>query len=181
MTSFTPAESSSPSKYGEPQCMSESCAMTNASRVTDQGVYERPPPLGSPRGLARLGAAAGHGPVAHHRRHRQLPLDVPAPGGDLRGPAPERAAAGRRAHAPAGVADTVGRAARRRLGVAVLAAPPARPGGARLRAPRPPAVPGEPDPAQLDDGRQRGLALGADRRPARAGDALVRRLVARLV
>src|SRR6185503_513432 len=153
VTSFTPADNSSPSKAGEPQCRSESWAMTNASRATDQAVYGRLPPLGSPRGLARLGAAAGHGPVAHHRRHRQLPVHLSTPGGELRGPAPGRAVAGRRAHVAAGTADAVGRAGRRRLGLAVLAAPTARPGRACVRATRSPAVPREPDPAQLDDGR----------------------------
>ena len=52
---------------------------------------------------------------------------------------------------------------------------------ARLRSPRPPAVPHQRDRPQLDRDRQRRLDVGGDRRPPRARHHVVRRMVARLV
>ena len=128
-----------------------------------------------------MAAAQGHGPSAYQRRHHSSPVHVPAPRRDRRSAAADRGASRRRPHRAASATHAGRGAARARLGVAVLARAPARPALGSVRAARPPAHFGQSDKPQLDDGRERGVAVGGDRRSARAGDAVVRRLVSRLV
>ena len=108
------------------------------------------------------------GAPAHHRRHDPPPLDLPAAGRGRRGRGAQRAGAGRRPHRVPGPAHAGGRPGRARLGVALLARAPDRPGVAVVRAPRPPAVPHQPHPPQLDRGRQPRLGH-ARRSSTRAG------------
>ena len=109
------------------------------------------------------------GAAAHHRRHRPPPVDVPAAGRDRRGRAAQRAAAGRRPHGVPGPAHPGRRAARRRLGVALLARAPARPDARRRSCPAATcrSSPTSPHRNWTTVGNV-DSAVGGDRRPPRA-------------